>query len=112
MKLTQVLVPGRREFQKIQEFAAACRRQWPDAKIVLRPNEDDASSGADARPHAPETAPGVIVMSAFDNDLLTPTEADLDACYGSKFARYSPKAAPARQRCVTRNSCRLRPENP
>ena len=24
-------------------------------------------------------------MSEFDNDLLTPTEADLDACYGSKF---------------------------
>jgi hypothetical protein len=85
MKLTQASFEDAREFQKIQEFAAACRRQWPDAKIVLRPNEDDASSGADARPHAPETAPGVIVMSAFDNDLLTPTEADLDVCYGSKF---------------------------
>ena len=48
MKLTQAAFEDAREFQKIQKFIAACRQQWPGAKIVLRPNEDDASSGADA----------------------------------------------------------------
>jgi hypothetical protein len=38
------------EFQQITKFAAACRRQWPSAKIVLRPNEDGSSPGADAPP--------------------------------------------------------------
>jgi hypothetical protein len=42
-----------REFKQIQKFAAACRRLWPGAKITLRPNEDDAPSGADARPRMP-----------------------------------------------------------
>jgi hypothetical protein len=35
------------EFFQIQRFAAACRLQWPGAKIVLRPNQDGASIGAD-----------------------------------------------------------------
>jgi hypothetical protein len=26
------------EFRQIQRFVAACRRQWPGAIIVLRPN--------------------------------------------------------------------------
>jgi hypothetical protein len=26
------------EFHQLQKFAAACRRQWPGAKIVLRPD--------------------------------------------------------------------------
>jgi hypothetical protein len=42
-----------REFKQIQKFAAACRRQWPGAKIVIRPNKDDAPSGADAPPIPP-----------------------------------------------------------
>jgi hypothetical protein len=28
------------EFRQIKKFAAACRRQWPGAKIVLRPDSD------------------------------------------------------------------------
>ena len=28
------------EFHRIQKFAAACRQQWPGARIVLRANED------------------------------------------------------------------------
>jgi hypothetical protein len=44
-----------REFEQIQKFVAACRRQWPGAKIVLWPN-DDASIGADA-PINPNTHP-------------------------------------------------------
>jgi len=35
-----------REFQRIQTFAAACRRQWPGAVIVLRPNQGGAPAGA------------------------------------------------------------------
>jgi hypothetical protein len=30
------------ELREIQKFAAACRRQWPDAKITLRPNSEFA----------------------------------------------------------------------
>jgi hypothetical protein len=36
------------EFNLIKKFVAACRRQWPDAVIVLRPNQDDAPAGASA----------------------------------------------------------------
>jgi hypothetical protein len=43
------------EFYQIQKFAAACRRQWPDAKIVLRP--DGAPVGANA-PFNLKPAPG------------------------------------------------------
>jgi hypothetical protein len=72
-----------REFQRIQKFAAACRRQWPGAKIVLRP--DGASSGARA-PIQPETAhQEKILMTSSNDDFDTPSEADVDACYGSKF---------------------------
>jgi hypothetical protein len=34
------------EFHQIQKFVGACRRQWPGAMIVLRP--DGTSSGAGA----------------------------------------------------------------
>ena len=27
------------EFSEIEKFVAACRRQWPGAMIVLRPNQ-------------------------------------------------------------------------
>jgi hypothetical protein len=46
-----------REFREIQKFAAACRRQWPGAMIVLRPNEGGSPEGADVPPN-PESAPG------------------------------------------------------
>jgi hypothetical protein len=36
------------EFHQIKKFVAACRRQWPGAMIVLRP--DGAPTGADAPP--------------------------------------------------------------
>jgi sirohydrochlorin ferrochelatase len=45
-----------REFQRIAKFVAACRRQWPGAMIVLRPNEGSPPEGADAPPN-PEPAP-------------------------------------------------------
>ena len=45
------------EFHQIHKFAAACRRQWPGAKIVLRPNESGPPQGAGAPPN-PESAPG------------------------------------------------------
>jgi hypothetical protein len=41
-------VVAAREFQQIQKFAAACRRQWPGAQVVLRPDHDAASAPADA----------------------------------------------------------------
>jgi hypothetical protein len=45
------------EFQQIRKFVAACRRQWPGAMIVLRP--DDAPVGASA-PSNLKPAPGGI----------------------------------------------------
>jgi hypothetical protein len=36
------------EFFQIQRFVAACRQQWPGAKIVLRPKQDGASADANA----------------------------------------------------------------
>jgi hypothetical protein len=30
------------EFREIQRFTAACRKQWPGAKITLRPNSSFA----------------------------------------------------------------------
>ena len=44
------------EFHQIQNFVAACRRQWPGAMIVLRP--DGAPTGANA-PSNLKPAPGV-----------------------------------------------------
>jgi hypothetical protein len=38
------------EFHQIQKFVAACRRQWPGAKIVLRPLEGGPPQGSDAPP--------------------------------------------------------------
>jgi hypothetical protein len=46
------------EFHQIQKFAAACRRQWPGAMIVLRP--DSVPSGAGAPPNLNQ-APGVQI---------------------------------------------------
>jgi hypothetical protein len=37
-------------FHQIKKFAAACRRQWPGAKVTLRPDRDGLSTGADAPP--------------------------------------------------------------
>jgi hypothetical protein len=68
------------EFHQIQKFVGACRRQWPGAMIVLRP--DGAPVGA-SPPSNLNPAPGGITMSDFEDD--TPTEADIDACYGSKY---------------------------
>jgi len=46
------------EFFQIQRFVAACRQQWPGAKIVLRPNTDAASQGAMQTPsEIPSTGP-------------------------------------------------------
>jgi hypothetical protein len=44
------------EFFQIQRFVAACRQQWPGAKIVLRLNQDGASIGA-AAPITPNPHP-------------------------------------------------------
>ena len=46
------------EFHQIQKFVAACRRQWPGAMIVLRP--DGAPTGANAPSSNLKPAPGVI----------------------------------------------------
>jgi hypothetical protein len=35
----------------MQKFVAACRRQWPGAKIVLRPYEGGPPQGANAPPN-------------------------------------------------------------
>jgi hypothetical protein len=43
------------EFHQIKKFVAACRRQWPGAMIVLRP--DSAPTGANAPPNL-NLAPG------------------------------------------------------
>jgi hypothetical protein len=43
------------EFHQIKKFVTACRRQWPGATIVLRP--DGAPTGANA-PTNPKPAPG------------------------------------------------------
>jgi hypothetical protein len=48
---------GAKEFQQIAKFVAACRRQWPGAVIVLRP--DGEPMGARA-PTNPKTEPGAI----------------------------------------------------
>ena len=34
------------EFQQITKFVAACRRQWPGAIVVLRPDDDGTPAGA------------------------------------------------------------------
>jgi hypothetical protein len=44
------------EFHQMRKFVAACRRQWPGATIVLRP--DGAPAGASATPNL-NPAPGV-----------------------------------------------------
>jgi len=42
--------PDPQEFHQIKKFVAACRRQWPGAMLVLRPNQDGAPAGASAPP--------------------------------------------------------------
>jgi hypothetical protein len=44
-------VVAAQEFRQIQKFAAACRRQWPGAKICLRLDYDDAPASAGAPPN-------------------------------------------------------------
>jgi hypothetical protein len=74
------------EFYRIQRFVAACRRQWPGAMIVLRPNQNAVAAGA---PHAvPSPNPHQkkdynAMVDNLEDD--APTEADLDRCYGSKY---------------------------
>jgi hypothetical protein len=43
-------VVAAQEFHQIKKFVAACRQQWPGAKIVLRPNEGGPPEGARAPP--------------------------------------------------------------
>jgi hypothetical protein len=50
-------VAAAQEFNQIKKFVAACRRQWPGAMIVLRP--DGAPTGASAPPPKLKRAPGV-----------------------------------------------------
>jgi hypothetical protein len=50
-------VVAAREFRQIKKFVAACRRQWPGAMIVLRP--DGAPIGANA-PFNQKPAPGEV----------------------------------------------------
>jgi hypothetical protein len=82
-KLRRADVIAAQEFHQIQRFAAACRRQWPGAMIVLRP--DGAPTGADAPPNQyPRTGKDLIMDREF-NDHDTPSEADVELCYRSKF---------------------------
>jgi hypothetical protein len=39
-----VAVSDRAEWKQIKEFVAACRRQWPGAMIVLRPDTTTAAA--------------------------------------------------------------------
>jgi hypothetical protein len=48
-------VVAAQEFHQIKKFVAACRRQWPGAMIVLRP--DSAPTRANAPPNL-NLAPG------------------------------------------------------
>jgi hypothetical protein len=48
-------VVAAQELHRIRKFVAACRRQWPSAMIVLRP--DSAPTGANAPPNL-NLAPG------------------------------------------------------
>jgi hypothetical protein len=49
---TSAAIAAAREFQQIQNFVAACRRQWPGAVIVLRPNRDGPPAGASGPPNS------------------------------------------------------------
>ena len=60
-------VVAAQEFYQIQKFVAACRRQWPGAKIGLRPNHGVASIGADA-PINPKPGTRSRTMSDFNDD--------------------------------------------
>jgi hypothetical protein len=79
------------EMKKIKRFIAACRRQWPGAMITLRQDTTtDAASQVrcgQQRPN-PSTGPRKDLNMAdefTEHDLDTPTEADLDLAYGSKY---------------------------
>ena len=78
------------EWQQIKKFVAECRRQWPGAMIVLRPNRTDAASQGATRAPSEPPAPGherIFPMADdfLEHDLDTPTEADLDLAYGSQY---------------------------
>ena len=47
------------EWKQIKKFVAACRRQWPGAMIVLRPNPTDAAPKGATRTtsETPSTGP-------------------------------------------------------
>jgi hypothetical protein len=65
------------EFKRINEFTAACRRYWPEAKITLWP--DSAFIGAETLSD-PEPAPQ---QHERDLNMTMLTESDLDGVYGS-----------------------------
>jgi hypothetical protein len=73
------------EFHQIKKFVAACRRQWPGAKIVLRPNEVARHRVPTRRRLIGTCTRKDLIMYQEFNDHDTPSEADLDLCYGSKF---------------------------
>jgi hypothetical protein len=60
-----------KDFLQLQKFAAACRRQWPSAKIVLRPNEPQQSSGGSKNCSSPamqsNAKNGVPAMGTIDD---------------------------------------------
>lgn len=73
-----------REFHQIQKFVAACRRQWPGAKIVPRSNVATLSGASAA--NAMNLHPRKTTMSdEFNEDINTPSEADMASMYGSKY---------------------------
>jgi hypothetical protein len=78
-------VVAAQEFHQIQKFVAACRRQWPGAKIVLRPNEVARHRVPTRRRLIRTCTRKDLIMYQEFNDHDTPSEADLDLCYGSKF---------------------------
>ena len=78
-------VVAAQEFHQIKKFVAACRRQWPGAKIVLRPNEGGPPKVQTRRRLIRTCTRKDLIMYQEFNDHDTPSEADLDLCYGSKF---------------------------
>jgi hypothetical protein len=71
------------EWKQIQKFAAACRRQWPGAKITIRPSTDTAAKGADADPIEPQHPERRPVMA---DEFETETGADdIEKLYSGKY---------------------------
>ena len=78
-------VVAAQEFHQIQKFAAACRRRWPGAKIVLRPTKVTRHKVPTRHRLIRTCTRKDLIMYQEFNDHDTPSEADLDLCYGSKF---------------------------